>query len=340
MKALLIGGTGNISLWVTRRLLQEGWEVVLLNRGNAAVEGARSFPCDINAMTQVKEEELQAFLAKERFDVVAQFIAYKKEQVLRDIRLFAGHTRQYIFISTASAYQKPLSSPVINEGTPLSNPFWQYSRDKIACEDALMQAYRETGFPLTIVRPSHTYGDGRLPVALHGGNPSQVVKRILNNQPVPIPGDGTSLWTLTHAEDFARGFVGLMGNAQALGESVHITSDESLTWNQIYRTIASLLDRELHPLYIPSQVLSKVSSYDFAGGLWGDKANTVLFDNSKLKRLVPGFAARIPFAQGARRVLDNYLSNPEEQKEDAAFDAFCNQAAALMAGLEGEFSKL
>lgn len=340
MKALLIGGTGNISLSVTRQLLLDGWEVVLLNRGSASVEGARSFVCDINALTKEKEEELRGFLTAEKFDVIAQFIAYKQEQVLRDVRLFSGHTRQYIFISTASAYQKPLSHPVITEGTSLSNPFWQYSRDKIACEEALMQAYRTEGFPLTIVRPSHTYGDSRLPVALHGGNPWQVVKRILNNQPVPVPGDGTTLWTLTHAEDFARGFVGLMGNAHALGESVHLTSDESLTWNQIYRTIAEALDRQLKPVYIPSEVLSQVSSYDFRGGLWGDKSNTVLFDNSKLKRLVPGFAARIPFSQGARRVLDNYMRHPELQKEDAAFDAFCDKAAALMEGLAREFSKL
>lgn len=342
MKALMIGGTGNISLYVTRRLLEEGWEVVLLNRGtaNSACPGARAYACDINACTALDEENLAKLLDSECFDAVAQFIAYTPQQVERDIRLFAGKTRQYLFISTASAYQKPLSHPVITESTPLSNPYWQYSRDKIACEEALMQAYRQQGFPITIVRPSHTYGDSRLAVALHGGSPWQVVKRILDNKPVPIPGDGTSLWTLTHAEDFARGFVGLMGNAHAIGESVHITSDESLTWNQVYQIIAQALNRELKPLYIPTEVLSRADSYDFAGGLWGDKSNTVLFDNSKLKRLVPGFTARIRFDQGIRRVLDNVLSNPELQQEDPRFDAFCDKAAELMDGLQQAFSKL
>lgn len=230
MKALFIGGTGTISMAITRMLAgNPDWEFYLLNRGNRIEQipqGVHVIQSDIQDEASVAEK-----LSGMQFDVVADFIAFVPEHIERDIRLFAGKTKQYIFISSASAYQKPLSDFRITESTPLCNPYWQYSRDKIACEERLMREYRENGFPVTIVRPSHTYGDTSVPVALHGAGGSwQVIRRMMEGKPVIIPGDGSSLWTLTHNTDFAKGFVGLMGNAHALGEAVQITSDESLIW--------------------------------------------------------------------------------------------------------------
>ena len=330
MKALLIGGTGNISLDITRRLIDLGWKVTLLNRGNhqALVPQAEQIVCDIE-----DEERAAELLSGREFDVVAQFIAFRAEQVERDIRLFRGKTRQYIFISSASAYQKPLSMPVITESTPLYNPYWQYSRDKIFCEDALMRAYREEGFPFTVVRPSHTYSDTRWIFPLHGSSAWQNAKRILEGKPVLVPGDGTSLWTVTHTEDFAKGFVGLMGNVHAIGESVQITGDEALTWNQIMGLTAQALDREFIPCYVPTAVLSRVERYDWRGSLWGDKANCAVFDNTKLKRLVPGFNATIRFDEGVRRVAQEHLKHPELQVEDQEFDALSDRFVKLMDAL-------
>lgn len=336
MKALLIGGTGNISLSVTRRLLRLGWDVTLMNRGRsrADVSAARRIVCNIH-----DEKAAAEALRGEQFNVVAQFIAYAPDEVRRDVRLFAGKTDQYIFISSASCYEKPPKSPFITEDTRLANPFWQYSRDKIACEEALREAEQD-GFPLTIVRPSHTYGDSRLPVAIHGGSSWQVVKRMLAGKPVLIPGDGTSLWTLTHADDFAVGFTGLMGNPRALGRAVHITSDESLTWNAIHEAIASALGVTLRPLHVPSHLLSRVSQYDFRGSLMGDKANSVLFDNSLIRSLVPEFRPSIPFGEGVKRVLKNYMEHPALQKEDPLFDAFCDRVAEKMDALTRQFEAL
>lgn len=336
MRALLIGGTGNISLSVTKRLLSLGWDVTLLNRGKTGAElpGAHQIICNIH-----DEKAACDALRGRHYDAVAQFIAYAPDEAMRDVRLFADKTDQYIFISSASCYEKPPKSPFITEQTPLRNPYWQYSRDKIACEEALREAEKE-GFPLTIVRPSHTYGDSRLPVALHGGSPWQVVKRMLAGKPVLIPGDGTSLWTVTHAEDFAVGFTGLMGNKKALGQAVHITSDESLTWNAIHETIAEALGVRLRPLHVPSALLSRVSRYDFRGSLLGDKANSVVFDNSLIQSLVPEFKAAIPFREGVKRVLQHYMDNPALQKEDPVFDAFCDRVAEQMVALTREMEKL
>lgn len=336
MKALMIGGTGNISLSVTKRLIASGWDVTLLNRGQSGVEvaGARSIVANIN-----DEKAVSDALRGQHYDTVAQFIAYESEDVLRDVRLFRGKTDQYIFISSASCYEKPPKSAFISEKTPLVNPFWQYSRDKIACEEALRAAEKD-GFPLTIVRPSHTYGDRRLPVALHGGSPWQVVKRMLAGKRVLIPGDGTSLWTLTHADDFAVGFTGLMGNQKALGKAVHITSDESLTWNAIHETIAEALGVSLRPLHVPSDLLSRVSRYDFRGTLLGDKANSVVFDNTLIKTLVPEYKAVIPFSEGVKRVLQNYMEHPALQKEDPVFDAFCDRVEEKMEAVTRAFEAL
>ena len=321
MKALLIGGTGTISQEITNLCVQKGWQVTLLNRGNhPAPKGVRQWVAD----TQ-DEAGVRACLQDETFDVAVDFIAYTQADVERDIRLLQGRVEQYIFISSASAYQKPLSSPWITEGTPLHNPYWQYSRDKMACERLLMQAYHESGFPVTIVRPSHTYGQRSVPVCLHGPNGSfAVLERMRQGKKVIVPGDGLTLWTLTHSRDFAVGFVGLMGNLHALGETFQITGDENLTWNQIYQCIASALGVELHAVHIASETLAALCD-DYVGALLGDKSNSVLFDNAKLKRLVPGFTATIRYDQGVREALDYIYAHPELQKPDPEFDAWCDE---------------
>ncbi len=325
MKALFIGGTGTISTAVSALLVELGWDLYILNRGNnndRIPKGVNIIKADIN-----NEEYVAAQLKNMEFDVVADFIAFVPSQVECDIRLFSGKTKQYIFISSASAYQKPLSDYRITEATPLANPYWEYSRNKIACEELLITEYRKNRFPVTIVRPSHTYDNRSIPLGVHGAKGSwQVVKRMLENKPVIIHGDGTALWTLTHNSDFAKGFVGLMGNIHSIGEAVNITSDESLTWNQIYSIIADALGVKLNAVHIPSDYLAASSSkYDFTGSLIGDKANTVVFDNSKLKRLVPGFNANVRFDQGIRRILDNVLANTELQVEDPEFDIWCDK---------------
>ena len=311
---------------ISRLLIEQGCELYLLNRGNRSDNGLPAdkvnyIHCDIG-----DEEKAWELLKDMQFDVVADFIAFVPEQLERDYRLFNGKTKQFIFISSASAYQKPLSDYRITEGTPLSNPHWEYSRNKIACEDYLMQRYREDGFPVTIIRPSHTYDERSIPLGVHGDKGSwQIAKRMIEGKPVIIHGDGTSLWTMTHNSDFAKAFVGLMGNIHAIGEAVQITSDESLTWNQIYRAIADALDVELKAVYAPSSFLAATSDYDFEGGLIGDKANTVVFDNSKLKRLVPGFTATKRFDQGVKETIDYVLSHPEYQIEDPEFDQYCDR---------------
>lgn len=325
MRALFIGGTGTISSAITEALAAQGYELYLLNRGNQNQKlpaGVKILKADIN------DEALVSSLIKDlSFDVVADFIAFVPSHIERDIRLFSGKTGQFIFISSASAYQKPLSDYRINESTPLSNPYWEYSRNKIACEELLIAQYRNSGFPVTIVRPSHTYDERSIPLGVHGSKGSwQVAKRMLENKPVIIHGDGSSLWTLTHNSDFAKGFIGLMGNIHAIGEAINITSDESLTWNQIYEIIASALGVKLNAVHIASDYLAACSSsYDFTGALIGDKANSVVFDNSKLKRLVPGFTATVRFDQGIRRILKNILTHPQFQHEDVEFDLWCDR---------------
>ncbi|MDR0452961.1 MAG: SDR family oxidoreductase [Treponema sp.] len=328
MRVLFIGGTGTISAAISRRLLEEGHELYLLNRGNrsSVLSGAREIRCDIN-----DEADAASKLRELSFDVVADFIVFRADQAERDYRFFKDKTGQYIFISTASAYQKPLADPRVTESTPLANPFWQYSRDKIACEDFLNRKYREEGFPVTIVRPSHTYDERSIPLGVHGKNGSwQVAKRIIEGKPVIIHGDGTSLWTMTHNSDFARAFVGLMGNIHAIGEAVQITSDETVTWNQVYETIASALEKPLRSVHVASSFLAQAGrDYDFVGSLIGDKANSAVFDNSKLHRLVPGFAARVRMDQGIRATVKNILAHPELQKEDPDFDAFCDRVVSV-----------
>ncbi len=324
MKVLFIGGTGTISMAISRLLLSQGHTLYLLNRGNrnTGLSGNLSeLKADINDEAAVSD-----LIRDLDFDVVADFIAFVPEQLKRDYRLFGGKTRQFIYISSASAYQKPLSDYRVSEGTPLANPYWEYSRNKIAGEDYLMRLYREEGFPVTIIRPSHTYDERSVPLGVHGKNGSySVIQRMREGRPVIIHGDGTSLWTLTHNSDFARAFVGLMGNVHAIGEAVQITSDESLTWNQIYGIIADSLGVKLNAVHVSSEFLDACGDYDFAGSLLGDKANTVVFDNNKLKRLVPGFTATVRADQGIRDTIAYVLSHPECQRQDPEFDSWCDR---------------
>ena len=327
----MIGGTGTISSAITRQLAQGGHDLWLLNRGTRRKEvpaGVKQVICDVN-----DEEEVKKLLGTETFDAVCEFIGFLPSQVERDIRLFSGRTRQYVYISSASAYNKPARSHVITEGTTLANPYWQYSRDKITCEELLMKAYRETGFPTTIVRPSHTYCERGVPLSVHGLKGSwQVLKRMMEGKPVLVHGDGSSLWTLTWNEDFAKGFIGLLGNPKAIGEAFQITSDESLTWNQIYQCVAQALGVECRLYHVSSYFLAQVApkEYDFTGNLLGDKAVTVVFDCTKLKRAVPGFCATTRFDEGVRRCIDHILSHPELQVEDPEFDAWCDRVIDTM----------
>jgi nucleoside-diphosphate-sugar epimerase len=331
MKILLIGGTGTISSAITRQLAEGGHELWLLNRGNRKNEvpaNVRQVICDIN-----DEAEVMRQTGAEVFDAVCEFIGFLPSQVERDIRLFTGRTRQYVYISSASAYNKPAASHVITEGTTLANPYWEYSRNKIACEELLMRTYRETGFPVTIVRPSHTYCERGVPVSVHGPKGSwQVLKRMMEGKPVLVQGDGSSLWTLTWNEDFARGFIGLLGNPKAIGEAFQIMSDEQLTWNQVYQSVANALGVTFKPYYVSSEFLAAVSpkAYDFTGNLLGDKSVTVVFDCTKLKRAVPGFCATTRFDEGVRRCVAYLQSHPELQEEDPEFDAWCDRVIEVL----------
>ena len=325
MKALIIGGTGTISSAVVELIIKKNWEVYVLNRGT----GRKELPDAVKQITVNIDDEaaVRKKLAGLHFDSVCEFIGFVPAQLERDYRLFKGMTEQYIFISSASAYHKPARSHIITEGTTLANPHWEYSRNKIACEEYLMKLYREEGFPVTIVRPSHTYDERNIPVGAHGSKGSwQVIKRIMDGKPVIIQGDGSSLWTLTWNADFAVGFVGLMGNPHAIGEAFHITSDESLTWNQIYETIAGALGVQLKAYHVATDFLAEVGrQYDFEGGLLGDKSVTVVFDNSKLKRIVPEYNAVVSFKEGVRKALDYILAHPECQAEDKEFDEWCDR---------------
>ena len=338
-KALFIGGTGTISTAITAALAAEGkWDLTLLNRGNRS----SAVPAGVNVIqVDVEDEARVARLLEGSFwDCVCDFIGFLPSQVERDWRLFKGKTRQYMYISSASAYQKPAASPFITEGTPLANPYWEYSRNKIACEEFLMEKYRQEGFPITIIRPSHTYDERSVPLGVHGDKGSwQVLKRMMDGKRVIIHGDGTSQWTLTHNSDFAKGFIGLMGNPHAPGNAFHITSDETLSWNQIYHSIADKLGVELKACHVSSEFLADIGPYDFRGGLIGDKAVTVLFDNSKLKRAVPGFQATVRFEEGVAMAIDNILSSPELQVPDPEFDAWCDRVLDVIDKAKASLSR-
>lgn len=336
--ALLIGGTGTISMAITKLLAIMDWDVELLNRGNRnsdIPENVKVLKADIN-----DEKAVLDLIGDKVYDCVCEFIGFTVDQIERDIRLFEGKTRQYIYISSASAYHKPVMNYKITEGTALANPYWEYSRNKIACEDLLMAAYRDRQFPVTIVRPSHTYDERSVPLGVHGDNGSfQVIKRMLEGKPVIIHGDGTSLWTMTHNSDFAKGYVGLMGNPHAIGEAFQITNDESLTWNQIYKAIADALNVELKAYHVSSDFLVACSDYDFEGGLIGDKACSVVFDNTKLKTVVPGFTPTVRFEEGIRMTLDYIMSHEECQKLDEEFDKWCDKIIDTLEKAKADFNK-
>ena len=315
MKILFIGGTGNISGACTREALRQGMEVYHLNRGSSgkkAPEGVITITADINESGEVAKK-----LKGLKFDAVANFVAFKAEDIERDYLLFKDITSQYIFISSASAYQKPLSHPIVTESTPLKNPFWDYSRDKIACEDKLNTLYRENDFPITIVRPSLTY-DTVIPVALGSWDDYTIVKRMLAGKPVVVQGDGTSLWTITHSEDFAIGFVGLLGHQQAIGHAFHITSDEILTWDQIYEAVGAAVGVKPNIVHVSSDfiagVVKEIGQDWLVGNFLGDKSISAVFDNSKIKTFVPEFKATIPFKKGIKRTIEWFQADESRMK--------------------------
>lgn len=317
MRVLFIGGTGIISTACTRLALERGLELTLLNRGqHGRVAGASHISADVNDVGACARK-----LGNGRWDVVVDFISYTVADIERRLALFGGRTGQFIFISSASAYQKPVAHYLITESTPLVNPYWEYSRNKIACEERLLRALREEGFPSVIVRPSFTYGDTIIPVAVNSWPmPYTVVDRLRRGAPVIIPGDGTSLWTLTHNTDFGRALLGLLGHQAAVGHAFHITSDEVLTWNQIYEAVAAAAGAENpHFIHIASDFLSGCLP-DSLGGLQGDKSNSVVFDNTKIKRFVPDFVATVRFREGIERSLAWFDADPARRTVDEEAD--------------------
>jgi nucleoside-diphosphate-sugar epimerase len=321
MRVLFIGGTGVISSACSKLAVERGIELTLLNRGRsfrAAPEGARLLRADIHDPGSVRRS-----LGNQSFDAVVEWIAFTLDQVEADLDFFRGRTGQYIFISSASAYQTPPAKLPVTESTPLENPFWQYSRDKIACEERLWRAYREDKVPITIVRPSHTYDATLLPMK----GRYTVIDRMRRGQKVIVHGDGTSVWTLTHHADFAKGFVGLLGNPRAVGEAVHITSDEWLTWNQIFGHLARAFGTEAKIVHLPSDLIA-AHDPDWGAGLLGDKSQSMVFDNSKIKRLVPDFACTIPYSRGAEEIAVWFDSAASRRKVDEEFDRLCDRILA------------
>lgn len=320
MKVLFIGGTGAISSACSKLAIERGYDLYLLNRG----ETGRSVPQAAKIMRgdiRDKQSVINA-LGDLKFDVVVDWIAFTPEHLETDLELFRGRTNQFVFISSASAYQTPVNLPV-TESTPLANPHWQYSRDKIACEERLIRAFREEQFPFTIVRPSHTYDETRLP--LRGRY--TVINRMRQGKKVIVHGDGTALWTLTHHQDFAKGFVGLLGNSHAVGEVFHITSDELLTWNQIYELAARAAGTTAHIVHIPSRVLAKYDA-EWGAELFGDKAHSMIFDNTKIKRTVPDFNCPIPFSRGVEEIIAWHDADVTRQVIDENLDQLMDKILA------------
>jgi nucleoside-diphosphate-sugar epimerase len=314
MKVLFIGGTGIISSACSRVAVEAGIQLFHLRRGKTA----RPVPLAIKVLVgDIRDPaSVRAALGKQHFDVVVDFIAFTPEHIALDIELFRGCIGQFVFISSASAYQTPPTSLPVTESTPLDNPVWEYSRNKIACEEALLAAYRREKFPFTIIRPSHTYDRTLFP--FHGGY--SVVHRMRQGKPVVVHGDGASLWTLTHHQDFARAFVALLGNARTIGEAFHITSDEWLSWNQIHHMVAAAAGTTANLVHLPSEVIAK-SDHEWGDSLLGDKTHSMIFDNHKVKHLVPGWQATIPFSRGAEEIMAYYDADPSRQVVDPAFDA-------------------
>lgn len=322
-KVLLIGGTGNISSAISQQLgASDQHEVYVLNRGSKKTEeGVHQIIGDVSKGADAVKKAVESYGP---FDTVANFIAFSPEDIKRDFETFHGITKQYIFISSATVYKKPPKDWLINEKSSLGNPFWDYADNKVKCEQ-LLRKYEETDqFPITIVRPSHTYSKTFLPLDITGdGGPYSVLKRIQQGKEVLLHGDGTSLWSVLFNEDFARAFIGLIGNAQAIGESVQIASERSVSWNQIYQAVADACGGTFKPRYVTSQELAeKGEKYNFKGQLFGDKAYSFVFDCSKLKRLVPGYMEQVPYYEGLKIAVDHILSEPSLQIEDPEYDEF------------------
>lgn len=317
MRILFLGGTGNISSACTRLALERGHSVHLLNRGRrvASFPGAEQIQADLQ-----DEAAVAAALEGRTWDVVVNFIAFTPDDIERDLRLFRGRTAQYVFISSASVYQRPASHYLVTESTPLANPFWDYSRQKIACEERLNRAYRDEGFPITLIRPSLTYGESMIPLATNNWLcPWTVVDRLRRGVPVVIPGDGTSLWTITHNTDFAKGLQGLLGHGQAIGHAFHITSDEVLTWNQCYEAVAAAAGVSMpNFVHIASDFIATCLP-EHAGSLLGDKATSVVMDNTKIKRFVPDYVATTRFRDGVARSVAWFEADPARQRMDPGF---------------------
>ena len=321
LKVLFVGGSGVISSACARVAVESGIDLYVLNRGQTPTrplpEGATELRGDVREPSSVRDA-----LGDLDFDSVVDWVAFTPEHVRTDIDLFRERTGQYVFISTASAYQKPPSRLPVTESTPLRNPYWQYSRDKIACEDLLTAEYRDTGFPVTVVRPSHTYDKTK--TVLSGGWTS--LARMLDGRPVIVHGDGTSLWTVTHQEDFARAFVPLLGHPRTLGEAFHITSDDVLTWDQIAHALGAALGVIPRLVHVPSDAIAAADP-EWGAGLLGDKTHSMVFDNSKIKSVVPGWRAVIPFERGAREIVDWYLGDPARQVVDERLNALMDKLA-------------
>jgi nucleoside-diphosphate-sugar epimerase len=316
MKVLFIGGTGLISSACSELALERGLDLYILNRNQSGKyplpEGAHLLVGDVHG----NEASLARLLERQAFDAVVDWIAFTPEDIERDLRLFSSRIGQFVFISSASAYQKPPRHYLITEKTPLENPFWKYSRDKITCEERLMQAHREEGFPVTIVRPSLTYGPSQIPLCMNSWqHPYTVIDRMKRGQQIIVPGDGTSLWVLTWNDDFAKGFLGLLGNRKTIAEAYHITSDEVLTWNQIYQEVGRALGVELRIVHVPSDLIAAYEP-EALGSLTGDKVNSTVFDNSKIKALVPDFCCTVPWAEGVRRAIAWFEADPSRQTVD------------------------
>jgi nucleoside-diphosphate-sugar epimerase len=324
MRILFLGGTGNISIAATRLLAERGVDLTVLNRGQSDVllpDGVRRIRGDIRDRASVADA-----LRGEEFDVVVDWVAFVPEHVELDIELFGGGISQYVFISSATVYRKPSPFFPLVEEAPLGNPDWKYARDKIACEERLRREHEENGFPATIVRPSHTYGENWIPTAL-AGQDYTVVDRMLRGKNVIVHDDGESLWTMTHNTDFARAFAGILGNADAVGESFHITSDEALTWNRITETVAAVAGLEPRIVHIPSDFIAAIDP-ELGEGLLGDKAHSLVFDNTKIKRFVPDFEAVVPFAEGIARSLAWFDADPARKVVDEERNALLDRIVA------------
>lgn len=323
MKILFIGGTGVISAACARLAVERGFNLSVLNRGNrAVVPGVHQIVADI------ANPAAATVLDDRKWDVVVDFIAFTPAEIEQRIALFRGRVGQFIFISSASVYQKPMTHFPITESTPLVNPFWDYARNKIACEDRLLQVLREENFPVTIIRPSWTYNETRVTVPVNSPKSFTVVDRMRRGLPVIVPGDGTSLWTMTHHTDFAKGLVGLLGHQSAVGHAFHITSDEVLTWNQIYQSVAEAAGVAKPKLiHIASDFITACLP-EFSGGLYGDKAHSSVFDNSKIKRFVPGFQAVTRFRDGMARTVSWFDADPTRSEVDAKANAAWDRVIA------------